>query len=47
MIDQNEMQIVIARGLWKSYEESLPDTPWRMAKVIVAILKKEGYLANH
>jgi hypothetical protein len=46
-LSRNSAEGAIAFALWKSYEESLPDTPWRMAKVIVAILKKEGYLANN
>jgi len=46
-LTRNSAEGAIAFALWRSYEESLPDTPWRMAKVIVAILKKEGYLANH
>jgi len=46
-LSRDSLEGAIAFALWKSYEESLPDTPWRMAKVIVAILKKEGYLAHH
>jgi hypothetical protein len=46
-LSRNSLEGAIAFALWKSYEESLPDTPWRMAKVIAAILRKEGYLANH
>jgi hypothetical protein len=46
-LTRNSAEGAIAFALWRSYEESLPDTPWRMAKVIVAILKKEGYLADH
>lgn len=29
----------IARILWRYYETSLPDTPWRMAVVIVKKLE--------
>jgi hypothetical protein len=46
-LSRDSLEGAIAFALWKSYEESLPDTPWRMAKVIAAILKKEGYLANN
>jgi hypothetical protein len=46
-LSRNSLEGAIAFALWRSYEESLPDTPWRMAKVIAAILRKEGYLANH
>jgi len=46
-LSRDSAEGAIAFALWRSYEESLPDTPWRMAKVIVAILKKEGYLANN
>ena len=30
--------------LWKLYETSLPDTPYRMGIAIVHQLKREGYL---
>jgi hypothetical protein len=46
-LSRDSLEGAIAFALWKSYEESLPDTPWRMAKVIAANLRKEGYLANH
>jgi hypothetical protein len=46
-LSRDSLEGAIAFALWRSYEESLPDTPWRMAKVIAAILKKEGYLAHH
>jgi len=46
-LSRDSAEGAIAFALWRSYEESLPDTPWRMAKVIAAILRKEGYLANH
>jgi hypothetical protein len=46
-LSRDSVEGAIAFALWKSYEESLPDTPWRMAKVIAAILRKEGYIANH
>jgi hypothetical protein len=46
-LSRDSLEGAIAFALWKSYEESLPDTPWRMAKVIAAILRKEGYLADH
>jgi hypothetical protein len=46
-LSRDSLEGAIAFALWRSCEESLPDTPWRMAKVIAAILRKEGYLANH
>lgn len=34
----------ITRILWRYYETSLPDTPWRMAVVIVKKLEDAGLL---
>jgi hypothetical protein len=43
---KNEIILVIARGLWAAYEMDLPDTPARVAKVIIAALEKEGLTIN-
>jgi hypothetical protein len=42
----NEIILVIARGLWAAYETSLPDTPARVAKVVIAALEKKGLTIN-
>lgn len=42
----NDTILVIARGLWAAYETMLPDTPARMAKVVIASLEKGGYTIN-
>ena len=34
----------IANILWKLYETSLPDTPYRMGTAIAEQLRREGYL---
>ena len=34
----------IANILWKLYETSLPDTPYRMGIAIVEQLRREGYV---
>lgn len=34
----------MAKILWRYYETSLPDTPRRMAVLIVDRLKEQGYL---
>lgn len=34
----------IANILWKLYETSLPDTPYRMGIAIAEQLRREGYL---
>jgi hypothetical protein len=34
----------IANILWKLYETSLPDTPYRMGLAIVEQLRREGYV---
>lgn len=39
-----EITAEIARILWRYYETSLPDTPRRMAVVIVDRLKEQGFL---
>jgi hypothetical protein len=39
----NEIILVIAKALWAAYETSLPDTPARVAKVVIASLEKDGY----
>ena len=39
----HEIILVIARALWAAYETGLPDTPARVAKVVLAALEKEGY----
>tara|TARA_R110000822_G_scaffold1273_8_gene5799 strand:+ start:1687 stop:1899 length:213 start_codon:yes stop_codon:yes gene_type:complete len=38
-----ELQKGIANALWAGYEESLPDTPGRMAKLIISYLNAHGY----
>ena len=42
----NDTILVIARGLWAAYETGLPDTPARVAKVVIAALEKEGLTIN-
>jgi len=37
----------IASILWRCYETSLPDTPFRMGTVIASQMRKEGYLENN
>lgn len=37
----------IASILWRCYETSLPDTPFRMATVITSQMRKEGYLVSN
>ena len=39
----NDVILVIARALWASYETMLPDTPARVAKVVIASLEQNGY----
>ena len=39
----NDTILVIARGLWAAYETMLPDTPARVAKVVIASLEQNGY----
>jgi hypothetical protein len=34
----------IANILWKLYETTLPDTPYRMGLAIVKQLRREGYV---
>ena len=42
----NDTILVIARGLWAAYETMLPDTPARVAKVVIASLEKNGFTIN-
>ena len=37
-------QGAVANILWKLYETSLPDTPYRMGMAIVEQLRREGYI---
>jgi len=37
----------IASILWRCYETSLPDTPFRMGTLIASQMRKEGYLENN
>ncbi len=37
----------IASILWRCYETSLPDTPFRMGTVIASQMRKEGYLQSN
>ena len=39
----NEVILVAAKGLWAAYETNMPDTPARVAKVVLSALEKEGY----
>ena len=39
---KNKLQAEIANALWAYYEYALPDTPWRMAGVIVKELRLKG-----
>lgn len=36
----------IASILWRIWEEALPNTPYQMALVIAAQLRREGYLRS-
>jgi hypothetical protein len=42
----HEIILSIARGLWAAYETGLPDTPARVAKVVIASLEKNGYVIS-
>jgi hypothetical protein len=42
----NDTILVIARGLWAAYETMLPDTPARVAKVVIASLEENGFTIN-
>ena len=43
MSDVPSIKLDLAKGLWTAYEESLPDTPARVADVILYILNQKGY----
>jgi hypothetical protein len=43
MQDVQALKLDLAKGLWSAYEESLPDTPARVADVILFILNQKGY----
>ena len=42
----SEVQTAIAYGLWHYYQLDLPDTPQRVARVILHVLEKKGYTIN-
>jgi hypothetical protein len=42
VIAEKQLRGEIARALWTYYEYGLPDTPYRMAQVIVKELKLRG-----
>jgi hypothetical protein len=44
MTTEKKLQAGIAHALWAYYEYGLPDTPGRMAKVVMAYLEREGYI---
>jgi hypothetical protein len=41
---QEPIENAMSKILWKAYETSLPDTPYRMALVLVQKLREQGYL---
>jgi hypothetical protein len=43
-MNEKSLKNAITRLLWEAYETSLPDTPFRMATIIVERLKQMGYL---
>jgi hypothetical protein len=43
MQDVPSIKLELARGLWSAYEMALPDTPARVAQVILRILEEKGY----
>ena len=45
-LQNNDTILVIARGLWAAYETMLPDTPARVAKVVIASLEQNGYVIS-
>jgi hypothetical protein len=42
-LSRESLEGAIANALWRYYETSLPDTPWRMAVLIATQVRKEGY----
>jgi len=44
MSERNTLRGAITFALWTRYEMQLPESPWRMAGVIVKQLELEGYV---
>jgi len=42
--ERNTLRGAITFALWTRYEMQLPESPWRMAGVIVKQLELEGYV---
>ena len=42
----SKLQTDLAYGLWYYYSLDLPDTPQRVAKVVLHILEQKGYDIN-
>lgn len=42
-MSRDSLEGAIANSLWRHYDLSLPDTPWRMAVIIAHQIRKEGY----
>lgn len=42
----NDIILAIAKGLWSAYDTMLPDTPARVAKVVIASLEQNGFTIN-
>ena len=45
-MSRDSVEGAIAHILWRTWEESLPNTPYQMALVIARQLRKEGYLPD-
>jgi hypothetical protein len=46
-MSRSSVEGAIASILWRCYETSLPDTPFRMGTLIASQMRKEGYLASN
>ena len=42
--ERNTLRGAITFALWTRYETQLPESPWRMAGIIVKQLELEGYV---
>jgi len=47
MNERNTLRGAITFALWTRYETQLPESPWRMAGIIVKQLELEGYVKPH
>jgi hypothetical protein len=44
MSERNSLRGAITFALWQTYGMQLPESPWRMAGIIVKQLELEGYV---